>query len=156
MSIYWNNMAERLGAELRRFERDEWNEPLAMVLSSSDQLLQRAKEREQSTRAVIDAAIRVFAQGMPWPELSDDERFFLARRLHYGLLLAESFSPERASHAELHGASLFEDDERAILEWLLIDLWSTLGFPIWLETQVQYYGRCFGDATVGNSAALYR
>jgi len=138
MTINWQELANGLETEWRRLEGVELIESSPLLWQTRDDLIEQARQREAATRDVVDAAVRVFARGWHWPELSDDEKYFLKMRLHFAWRLAQSFVPMKASAPQDPSApKTLSENALAMLEWLLIDLWPSLSFPIWIETQVQ-------------------
>ena len=154
MQQNWQRLANHLKAEWRRFEDAELVDPFSLFLQPSEHQIEKVRQRELPTRAVVDAAVRGYVRGWPWPDLSDDEKFFLKTRLHFAWRMAESFFPEKAKERFFLPEPLGEDTQR-VLEWLLIDVWPSLSFPIWLETQFHYYvGRAGGELTASCSYSL--
>ena len=140
MTINWQDLADGLEIEWRRLENVELVETSPLLWHSRDDLIEQARLREHPTRDVVDAAVRVFSRGWHWPELSNDEKYFLKVRLHFAWHLAESFVPPKPSASRRKSAvEGLPETALGMLEWLLIDLWPSLSFPIWMETQVQSY-----------------
>lgn len=137
----WEQLAKKVEDEWRRFEGVELDHIVSFLIRSDEDRLQQSRVREQHTRPVVDAAVRLFIKDGAWPSLSHDERYFLQKRLYYGWLLMDNFSSDdsvpKGVSPKTSPAGLSD-----ILEWLLIDLWRSLGLPLWLEAQTQYYNGC--------------
>jgi len=127
--------------EWRRLEGVELNDSLNSLDCSSEDLLEYSRVREINSRPAVDASVRLFIRDGFWPVLSNDERFFLRKRLYYGWLLIDTISPEGEGSNTVISRSKAQESHN-ILEWLLIDLWRSLGIPLWLEAQAQYYSGC--------------
>ncbi|HHY87032.1 MAG TPA: hypothetical protein GYA07_16085 [Verrucomicrobia bacterium] len=136
----WRKFAQQLEAEWRRWTPPEL-EAVNPFARDPDDLMQQFKERERHSRPMVDAAIRIFVRGGGWPEMSDDERFFLYKRLYYAWLLLDSFSLEETESRKFISPRR-EQDPSEVLEWALIDVWPSLGLPLCLEAQAQYYSGC--------------
>jgi hypothetical protein len=138
MTINWQELADGLEIEWRRLEDVELVKSSAWLWKTCDDLIERARQREEPTRGVLDAAVRVFARGWHWPELSSDEKYFLKMRLQFAWQLAKSFVPLKSAAPRSPAAPKpLSEQARSMLEWLLIDLWPSLSFPIWMELQIQ-------------------
>jgi hypothetical protein len=134
-------LANRMECEWRRLEGVELNDSLNSLDCSSEGLLEYSRMREINSRPAVDAAVRLFIRDSAWPVLSNDERFFLRKRLYYGWLLIDTLLPEGEGSKTVIARSKARESHN-ILEWLLIDLWRSLGIPLWLEAQAQYYNGC--------------
>ncbi len=140
----WQNLTKQLETEWRRLESVEPEEPIAPFAPSGEALMHDSLTREGRARPVVDAAIRRFARSQTWPELSPDEQYFLRKRLYYGWLLMDGLSPA-GSDALTSVTHPEGDDTLDAFEWLLIEVWPTVGVPMWLD-EVQR-----GRAAAGNA-----
>ena len=136
----WRAIARRLEPEWRRFDGLELAWIYVPWPRMNGDLSRRLQEREGLTRERLDAAVRRFAGGGTWPKLSNDELCVLEARLFHGWLLAGTLA---ATGRRLPGGWLadggLESDWPGAIEWLLIDTWPFLGFPLWLANQVERY-----------------
>ena len=125
----WQNLTKQLETEWRRFEGVDAGQSR---FDANEPTLEQFTAREARARPAVDAAIREFVRTKTWPELSADERYFLHQRLYYGWLLMDSLSPAQ-SGARMFLTNPEDNGDENTFAWLLIEVWPTLGVPMWLE-----------------------
>jgi len=138
--MYWNELSARLEMEYRKLDGLELGGLLDPFPRTKEDFAETAGKREHTTGDTVDVAVRIFSTGQPWPELCNDELYFLEQRLFYGWMLASMFAIT-GTQPKKTGAPTDEwaESEQAILEWLLIDCWRPCGCLLWLDTQVERY-----------------
>ena len=87
------------------------------------------------TKADVDAAVKVFAETLEWPELTPLERFFLGARLDFAWEIVSVLNTAPGEDGPLIGYPSPEKCATAdLLRWLLIDIWP-YGCGRFLQTQ---------------------
>jgi hypothetical protein len=127
----WKTLTELLSAEFRKLRRMtvvSFGFTNALVTNPAEL---RAEELRQAAR--VDAIARDFARTSRWPALDEKERYFLIERVRFACeyaMIAQG-SVRRpiliASHAHVL------NEQRRIMEWLLIQAWRESGVLNWLE-----------------------
>lgn len=144
----WKTLTDLLAREFRILRRMPLvnlgfaNNP---VLSADDLRLEELQGAER-----VDSFVRDYARTGRWPALDEKDRFFLRERIR--------FAYEYASIAELtvhHPLRLATrphiwNEQRRVIEWLLIDVWRASGVINWLQpfvllTQVEAPARLEWD-----------
>lgn len=131
MSMTWKTLTELLAREFRNLRRIpvvSFGFATAPV-TDADEL----KDEELRWAERVDGIVRDFALTRRWPALDERERFFLRERIR--------FAYEYASLAEISvGRPLtiatrknVQNEQRRLVEWLLIDVWRHSGVINWLE-----------------------
>jgi hypothetical protein len=127
----WKTLTDLLAREFRNLRRMpvvSFGYANAPVLDAKDL---RADELQLAER--VDAIVRDFARTRRWPALDEKERFFLRERIRFAYeyaTLAE-FSVRRP--ISVAGRSHIPNEQRRLLEWLLIDVWRNSGVVNWIE-----------------------
>lgn len=127
----WKTLTDLLAREFRNLRRMpvvSFGYANAPVLDANEL---RHDELQLADR--IDAIVRDFARTRRWPALDEKERFFLRERIRFAYeysTLAE-FSVKRP--LSLASRPQIPQEQRRLLEWLLIDVWRNAGVVNWLE-----------------------
>lgn len=90
-------------------------------------------EEERVCAARVDAMVKDFARTGRWPLLDEKARFFLRERLRFAY--EYSVIAEITAHRPISLATRPNvlNEQRRLLEWLLIDVWKNSGLINWLE-----------------------
>src|SRR5687767_8434646 len=98
---------------------------------------QNVVEREQQISDDIDATLGALARQQRWPEISQEESFFVNQRLQFGCHIARVLStPDKSKpipRPSILPAAPPEFSTDVQLEWLLIDGWNHEGRRAWQE-----------------------
>jgi hypothetical protein len=128
--VTWKTLTDLLAYEFRRVRMIpvvSFGFAVQPVVSTEDLQLEELTCAER-----VDAIVRDFARTRRWPSLDEKARFFLRERIR--------FAYEYSSIAEI---SVFRpisiatrprilNEQRRLLEWLLIDVWRSAGVANWL------------------------
>ena len=127
----WKSLTDLLAREFRNLRRMpvvSFGFASAPVFDVKDV---RSEELELAER--VDCIVRDYARTRRWPALDEKERFFLRERIRFAYeyaALAE-FSVKRP--LSIATRPHVWNEQRRVLEWLLIDVWRKSGVVNWLE-----------------------
>ena len=130
----WKSLTEMLSAEFRKLRRMPVvsfgfaNAPV----NDPDDL--RAEELRYAER--IDTIVRDFARTRRWPALDEKERFFLRERIRFAYEYATIAETTVKRPASIATRPQIWNEQRRLIEWLLIDVWRKSGVLNWLEPLV--------------------
>jgi len=88
---------------------------------------------EEQCAGRVDAMVKDFARTRRWPSLDEKARYFLRERLRFAYeysVIAEITARRPISLATRPNIC---NEQRRLLEWLLIDVWKTSGVINWLD-----------------------
>ena len=115
-------------------------EPIPLELPTApvpdEELRALLESIERNHREETDAAVRAFSRSGKLPELSGNERYFLARRVDFAawLLLALSVQDENGNSIVPAPPQNWQQEDQ--VEWMLIWAWRTPGCRVWLEKTI--------------------
>jgi hypothetical protein len=130
----WESLIDLLSREFRHLRRMPIVNFGFATAPVTDVNELRSEELRSAER--VDAIVRDFARTRRWPALDEKERFFLRERI--------SFAYEYSTIAEttvkrpvfIATRPQIWNEQRRLLEWLLIDAWRKSGVLNWLEPLV--------------------
>lgn len=130
----WETLIDLLSREFRHLRRmPVVNFGFATApVTDVDEL--RSEELRGAER--VDAIVRDFARTRRWPALDEKERFFLRERIRFAYeycTIAETTVKRPVSIAT---RPQIWNEQRRLVEWLLIDVWRKSGVLNWLEPLV--------------------
>lgn len=131
MPMTWRTLTDLLAREFRMLKRMPVvsfgfiNEPVSDALELASEEL-RSAER-------IDHIVRDFARTRRWPALDEKERFFLRERLRFAYEYASIAEISIQRPLSIASRPRVINEQRRLLEWLLIDTWRNSGVVNWLE-----------------------
>ncbi len=135
----WDSLAACLDQEIRKYDGADLLELLVPIPPSSDNLADKAKNLELPTRKKVDNAVKAYASGKQLSKLSNIEQYFLEKRFFYGW--SHAYMLSKQSKKKFVPTLRSKEDEKEALEWLLIDLWATQGFRLWVHLEcIRYVG----------------
>ena len=132
----WINLLKVLGSEYKSLRPGK--------ISARESYLGRVNslaraERQNSPR--LDDIIRAFLHARKWPELHPNDLFFLRERIRFAYEYAGIASISLNHPRQLLLIKPAEmDEENAVLEFLLIDLWNQSGVRNWLAPLQRMHG----------------
>jgi hypothetical protein len=131
MRMTWKTLTDLLAREfriLRRLPVVSFGFVSEPVIDAND-----LAAEELQCAARVDQIVRDFARTRRWPALDEKERFFLRERLRFAYEYA--CIAEISVHHPLSVAtrSQVANEQRRLVEWLLIDVWRKSGVMNWLE-----------------------
>lgn len=91
------------------------------------------RDEELLASGRVDLLAADYARTRRWPALNEKERYFLRERIRFAYEYASlaSFSVKRP--LLIAGRRHVWNEQRRILEWILIDVWRAAGAANWLE-----------------------
>ena len=130
----WESLIDLLSREFRNLRRMpvvNFGFATAPVTDVNDL---RGEELRSAER--VDAIVRDFARTRRWPALDEKERFFLRERIRfaYEYCTISEISVKRPVY--LATRPHIWNEQRRLIEWLLIDCWRKSGVVNWLEPLV--------------------
>ncbi|HTG43597.1 MAG TPA: hypothetical protein VK633_03595 [Verrucomicrobiae bacterium] len=131
MSMTWKTLTDFLTREFRNLHRMtvvSFGFANAPVLDVND-----LRQEELGSAERVDTIVRDFARTRRWPALDEKERFFLRERLRFAYEYATiaEICVQRPSFIATRPEIL--NEQRRLVEWLLIDVWRTSGVKNWLR-----------------------
>lgn len=94
----------------------------------------RAEELQYAPR--VDAIVRDFARTRRWPALDERERYFLRERIRFAYEYASIAQITAHRPVSIATRAHVYNQQRRLVEWLLIDAWRNSGVLNWLEPLV--------------------
>lgn len=98
------------------------------VLNAND-----LRDEELRVAERVDAIVHDFARTRRWPALDERERFFLRERLRFAYEYAAMAEISAKRAVSIASRPQIWNEQRRLLEWLLIDVWRSSGVRNWLE-----------------------
>jgi hypothetical protein len=81
----------------------------------------------------VDNIVRDFSRTRRWPALDEKERYFLRERIRFAYEYAKIAETTVRRPVSIATRSHIWNEQRRLLEWLLIDAWRVSGVLNWLE-----------------------
>ena len=127
----WKTLMDLLSTEFRRLRAV----PVVNFGFASQPVLDphdlRTEELQSAER--VNAIIRDFARTRRWPALHEKERFFLRERIRFAYEYASIAETTVKRPINLATRRHILNEQRRLLEWLLIDVWRESGVLNWIE-----------------------
>ena len=129
--VTWKTLIDLLAYEFRRLRGIPIvsfgfaNQPVTSVRDL------RAEELHSSER--VDAIVRDFARTRRWPLLDEKARFFLRERIRFAYEYAAVGQISVKRPLSLATRPQVLNEQRRLIEWLLIDVWRNAGVVNWLD-----------------------
>lgn len=95
--------------------------------------LEELRAEELQTAARVDLIVRDFARTRRWPALDEKERFFLRERIRFAYEYAVIAQLTVPRPVRIATREHIWNQQRRLIEWLLIDVWRSSGVLNWLE-----------------------
>lgn len=127
----WKTLTDLLSAEFRKLRRMpvvSFGFATAPVTDPNDL---RGEELRSAER--IDGIVRDFGRTRRWPALDEKERFFLRERIRFAYEYATIAEITVRRPSSLATRGHIWNEQRRLIEWLLIDVWRKSGVVNWLE-----------------------
>ncbi|MGZ8899593.1 MAG: hypothetical protein ACXW3Z_05810 [Limisphaerales bacterium] len=84
----------------------------------------------------VDTIVRDFARTRRWPSLDEKERFFLRERIRFAYEYCTVAETTVKRPVSIATRPQIWNEQRRLVEWLLIDTWRKSGVLNWLEPLV--------------------
>ena len=81
----------------------------------------------------VDSLVRDFARTRRWPALDEKDRFFLRERIRFAYEYCSIAEITVRRPITLAARPQIWNEQRRLLEWLLIDVWRKSGVVNWLD-----------------------
>jgi hypothetical protein len=126
----WKTLTDLLAYEFRRVR----NIPVVnfgfavQPISSVTEL----KAEELASAERVDSIVRDFARTRRWPSLDEKARFLLRERIRFAYEYCAILEITVSRPLTLATRPNIVNDQRRLLEWLLIDVWRAAGVVNWL------------------------
>jgi hypothetical protein len=127
----WKTLTDLLAREFRNLRRMpvvSFGFASAPVTSASE-----LKAEELAWAPRVDKIVSDFARTRRWPALDEHERFFLRERIRFAYEYASLAEISVARPILIAGRPEIWNEQRRLLEWLLIDVWRNSGVINWIE-----------------------
>jgi hypothetical protein len=127
----WKTLTDLFAREFRNLRRMpvvSFGFANAPVLDANE-----LRSDELQTAERIDGIVRDFARTRRWPALDERERFYLRERIRFAYEYACIAELTVTRPVRIATRSHVSNEERRLLEWLLIDVWRSSGVVNWLE-----------------------
>ena len=131
MEVTWKTLTELLSREFRNLRRIpvvSFGFAAAPVTDAND-----LKQEELRWGPRVDTIVRDFAKTRRWPALDERERFFLRERIRFAYEYASLAEISVGRPLTIATRKQVLDEQRRLVEWLLIDVWRHSGVENWLE-----------------------
>lgn len=131
MVMTWRTLTDLLAREFRVLRRMQ-----VVSFGFASQPLTDAEEiRAEELRLAerVDALVRDFARTRRWPALDEREKYFLRERIRFAYEYAAIAEISVHRPLSLATRKTIHNEQRRLLEWLLIDVWRQSGVLNWLE-----------------------
>lgn len=130
----WESLIDLLSREFRHLRRM----PVVNFGFATAPVTDVNELRGEELRSVerVDTIVRDFARTRRWPALDEKERFFIRERIRFAYeycTIAETTVKRPISIAT---RPQIWNEQRRLVEWLLIDVWRKSGVLNWLEPLV--------------------
>jgi hypothetical protein len=127
----WGSLMDLLAREFRKLRGIS----VVNFGFSTEPVLNANDLRDEELRFAerVDSIIRDFARTRRWPALDERERFFLRERLRFAYEYAAMAEISVKRPVSIASRPQIWNEQRRLLEWLLIDVWRSSGVSTWLE-----------------------
>ena len=127
----WETLTNLLSREFRNLRRVP-----VVSFGFSTQPVTNAEElrsEELLCAARVDNLVRDFARTRRWPALDEKDRFFLRERIRFAYEYCSIAEISVRRPITLATRPQIWNEQRRLLEWLLIDAWRKSGVLNWLD-----------------------
>lgn len=127
----WKTLSHILASEFQRVRRA----PVVSFGFSNAAVGSAAEMSAEELRhaARVDEVVKAFARTRRWPALDEKERFYLRERIRFAYEYCRIAETAGGRPLKLAGRAQIANEQRRLMEWLLIDVWRQSGVLNWLE-----------------------
>ena len=126
----WKTLIDLLAYEFRRIRTI----PVVNFGFSGQPVTSVSRLREEECQGAerIDSMVRDFARTRRWPSLDERARFFLRERIRFAYEYSAMAEVSVRRPLSIATRPHIANEQRRLLEWLLIDVWRHAGVTNWL------------------------
>jgi hypothetical protein len=130
----WETLLNLLSREFRNLRRI----PVISFGFSSQPVTNANELRSEELLSAerVDSIVRDFARTRRWPALDEKDRFFLRERIRFAYEYCSIAEITVKRPMSIAGRAHIWNEQRRLLEWLLIDVWRNSGVVNWLDPLV--------------------
>ncbi len=127
----WETLINLLSREFRRLRRI----PVVNFGFATQPITSAAELRSEELlcAARVDGLVRDFARTRRWPALDEKDRFFLRERIRFAYEYCSIAEITVRRPISIATRRQIWNEQRRLLEWLLIDVWRKSGVVNWLD-----------------------
>lgn len=133
-AMTWDSLIDLLSREFRNLRRKPVVNFGFATAPVNDANELRSEESRLAER--VDSIVRDFARTRRWPALDEKERFFLRERIRFAYEFCSIAEVTVKRPVYIATRPNVWNEQRRLLEWLLIDAWRKSGVINWLEPLV--------------------
>lgn len=134
MAMTWESLIDLLSREFRNLRRMPVVNFGFATAPVTDVNELRGEELRCAER--VDAIVRDFARTRRWPALDEKERFFLRERIRFAYEYCSIAETTVKRPISIATRPHIWNEQRRLIECLLIDVWRKSGVTNWLEPLV--------------------
>lgn len=130
----WETLINLLSREFRRLRRV----PVVSFGFATQPVTSAAELRSEELLSAerVDSLVRDFARTRRWPALDEKDRFFLRERIRFAYEYCSIAEVTVRRPLTLATRGHIWNEQRRLVEWLLIDVWRSSGVANWLDPLV--------------------
>lgn len=130
----WESLIDLLSREFRHLRRM----PVVNFGFATAPVTDVNELRSEELRCAerVDTIVRDFARTRRWPSLDEKERFFLRERIRFAYEFCTIAETTVKRPVSIATRPQIWNEQRRLVEWLLIDTWRKSGVLNWLEPLV--------------------
>ena len=130
----WESLIDLLSREFRHLRRM----PVVNFGFATAPVTDVNELRSEELRCAerVDTIVRDFARTRRWPSLDEKERFFLRERIRFAYEYCTVAETTVKRPISIATRPQIWNEQRRLVEWLLIDTWRKSGVHNWLEPLV--------------------
>jgi hypothetical protein len=129
--VTWETLTNLLSREFRLLRRV----PVVSFGFATQPVTSAAELRSEELLCAerVDALVRDFARTRRWPALDEKDRYFLRERIRFAYEYCSIAEITVRRPVKIATRAHIWNQQRRLLEWLLIDVWRTSGVVNWLD-----------------------
>ena len=127
----WRALMDQFSFEYRRLQ----TAPVVTFNFAAQPALNPKELRDEELACAerVDMLVRDFARTGRWPALDERERYFLRERIRFAYEFASIAIVTVRRPLAIAKRPYLLDEQRRLVEWLLIDVWRESGVGNWLD-----------------------
>lgn len=144
MAMTWETLTGLLTREFRNLRRM----PVVNFGFATQPVtdVQELRSEELLLAERVDTLVRDFARTRRWPALDEKERYFLRERIRFAYEYCSIAETTVRQPISMATRPRVWNQQRRLVEWLLIDVWRNSGVHNWLEPFTLMHGAARSEA----------